>query len=176
VSARAVAAGAIKVLALGIAVALLAAILVAGCGLGPAARHALNFGFDGVPHTATEVARIATRNTALTVGTLAAAALAPHVTPPAHRLLTLVLATVLVINAAAVGVALGAYGRRGLLALAPHAPLEFVALSIAGGAYMQTRKQAVRGSLLLHVGVVSVLLLVAAATFETYISSTGSAR
>lgn len=47
-SARAVAAGAIRVLAVGIGVALLAAVLVAGCRLGPAARHALNFGFDGV--------------------------------------------------------------------------------------------------------------------------------
>jgi hypothetical protein len=176
VRARGVAAGAIHVLAVGIGVALLAAILVAGGGLGPAARHTLNFGFDGLPHTATEVARIATRNAALAIGTLAAAALAPHLTPPAHRFLTLVLATMLVINAAAIGVALGAYGRRGLLVLAPHAPLEFIALSIAGGAYLQARRQAVRGSLLLRTGVVSVLLLVAAATIETYISPHGSVR
>ena len=47
----------------------------------------------------------------------------------------------LTFNAAAVGIAIGAYGTRAVTATAAHLPVEFGALSLAGGAYMQACKQ-----------------------------------
>ena len=78
------------------------------------------------------------------------------------------LTSLLAINAGLVGVALGAYGHRLAAAIALHLPLEFAALSLAGGAYMQASKQPLGRRALARVAALCTLLLAAAATLETY--------
>ena len=74
----------------------------------------------------------------------------------------------LAVNAGLLGVALGAYGSRVAAAIALHLPLEFAALSLAGGAYMQASKQPLGTRALACIAALCALLLSAAATLETY--------
>ena len=53
-------------------------------------------------------------------------------------------------------------------AIALHLPLEFAALSLAGGAYMSTSKQPLGTRALACVAALCALLLACAATLETY--------
>jgi hypothetical protein len=133
----------------------------------------LRFGFGGVKRSPGAAARIALDNGRVASGTLLCAALAPRLTVLAQRLVFLVLTTVLAASAAGVGIAVGAYGTRVISAVAVHLPVEFSALSLAGGAYMQACKQALSARELAAVATAAGLLLVVAAALETYVSIAG---
>jgi hypothetical protein len=156
-----------------LSVLFLAALAVSLTGLAPGTRRTLGFGFAGVERSPTEVARLAIHNSRIAGGTLLCAAAARRLRPPVRHVVDLVLATLLVFNAAAVGVATGAYGTHAIAATAPHTPVEFSALSLAGGAYLQARKQPLTGRTLTAVAMASGALLVAAAALETYASMGG---
>ena len=153
-------------------VAAVAALGVAVSGLADETRTALGFGFDGVERSPAEAAGIALHNAKIAGAVLLCAAITPRLTRCIRGLLDFVLAIVLLLNAAAVGIAIGAYGSRALRALAPHALLELAGLSLTGGAYMHARKQRVSPLVLASVGCVSGLLLVAAAALEAYVGGT----
>jgi hypothetical protein len=82
------------------------------------------------------------------------------------------LAIVLAANAGLVGVALGAYGAR---LAAPHLPVELAALTLAGAAYMHASRQALGMVTIAVVAATCALLLVIAATLETYVAPGGAA-
>ena len=150
-----------------------AALLVVAAGLGDDARRALCFGFGGVDRSVGEASRIALHNARFAGGTLLCAAHAPRL-PRSMRVLTdLLQATLLALNAGAVGVAFGAYGWRALAATAPHLPLEFGGLSLAGGAYLHACRQPLSKRALAAVAGSSGLLLATAAVLETYVSMRG---
>lgn len=152
------------------AVAALATVLA---GLGESTRGVLRFGFAGVRQAPSEVASIAIHNGRFVVGTLVCAALAPRVARWVRLGMTALLATLLVFNAGAVGVALGAYGMR---VLTVHMALELGALSLAGGAYVQAARRPLPITSVVVVAAVSALLLAAAAMLETYVSFGGATR
>jgi hypothetical protein len=141
-------------------------------GLADDVRAALGFGFDGVDASPAEVAAIALHNAKIAGGLLLCAALAPHITERGRGRVGLVVAIVLGLNAAAIGLAIGAYGRRALRALAPHAPLELAALSLAGGAYVHACKQRLTLLALVVIACTSGTLLVVGAALETYAGAT----
>lgn len=169
-----IATGAALCLAFAMTVIAIAAGIVMLTGLADETRGSLRFGFGGVEHSVTEVARIALYNARVAGGTLVCAAVAPRVGMRVRRLVFVLLATVLTCSAAAVGVAIGAYGNRAILAVAIHLSIEFGALSLAGGAYMQACKQALSARELLAAGATTGLLLAVAATLETYVSVGGT--
>ncbi len=150
-----------------------AAIAIGVAGASDDARHVLRFGFGGVDRSPFEAVRIALNNARFAAGTLLCAALVPRLGPRIRTLVDVLLTALLVFNAAAVGVAIAAYGTRVIAATAPHLPLEFVALTLAGGAYMQARRQPVRVSALATVAAACAVLLGVAATLETYVSMGG---
>jgi hypothetical protein len=168
IAAAAVCAGA----ALG--VLLLAALAVSLTGLAPETRGLLGFGFGGVERSPLEVARLAIHNGRVAGGTLLCAAVAPSLRPPVRRVVDVMLAALLVFNTAAVGVAIGAYGTRGIVATAPHTPVEFSALSLAGGAYTRACRHPLGGRALSAVATATGVLVVAAAALETYASLGGA--
>lgn len=149
-----------------------AALGVAASGLADETRAALGFGFDGVDRSARQIAAIALHNAKIASGVLLCAALAPRLTQRIGCSVGLILAIVLALNAATIGMAIGAYGTRALHALAPHAPLELVGLSLTGGAYMRARRQPLRPPVLMGVGCTSGALLIVAAALETYAGGT----
>ena len=71
------------------------------------------------------------------------------------------------------GIAIGAYGTRVTSAVAIHLPVEFGALSLTGGAYMQACQQPLRARELVAVAAMTGLLLIVAAALETYVSLGG---
>jgi hypothetical protein len=150
-------------------VAAVSAAVIAVSGLADDVRRTLRFGFGGLERTPAEVLRIAAHNARFAAGTLVCAALAPRLPRRTRAIVALMLATVLAFNAAAVGIALGAYGGRGAAAIALHLPVEFAALSVAGGAYLSTSRRALSPAELLYVAVLCLLLLVVAATLEAYL-------
>jgi hypothetical protein len=169
-------AGGWRELALGAVLCALAAAAVAGAaaggvvllGLGGELRRSLGFGFAGVERSPTEAARIALHNAKFALGILACTLAAPQLPRRARPLLDLALATLLVVNAGTVGVALGAYGDRAFFALAAHLPLEFAALSLVGGAYLTALHAPPRLRTLTGVVAACGALLCAAAAAETY--------
>jgi hypothetical protein len=154
----------------GAAVLVLAAtaLAVAATGLADDVRRVLRFAFGGVEQTPAEAARIAVHNARIAAGTVLSAAARSRIPAATRHVLDVVLATLLAVNAATVGIALGAYGIRVATAIAPHVPLELAAFSLAGGAYMQACKEPVSVRKLAGVAALSALLLVAAAMLETY--------
>lgn len=154
--------------AIAASVVVVTALAVTVSGLGEETRAAVGFGFAGVDRSPAEAAGIALHNAKIAGGVLLCAAITPRLTRCSRGLLDLVIAIVLALNAAAVGIAIGAYGSRALRALAPHAPLELAGLSLAGGAYTHARKQPLTLVALAIVECASGLLLVVAATLETY--------
>ena len=138
-------------------------------GLADDARRALRFDFAGVEQTPAAALRIALQNARLVAAALLCAAVVPHrpqqARPVADAGLTLALAA----NGGLVGLALGAYGTRLAAATAPHLPLELAALCLAGGAYMHARRQPLGRVVLAAVAATCALLLVIAATLETYV-------
>jgi hypothetical protein len=156
-----------------VAVVVVTALTVAAGGLADDARRALRFGFGGVEQTPDEAARIALHNARFAVGTLICAASRPRMPATLRPAIDGLLATLLAFNAGAVGVALGAYGQRVATAIALHVPVEFAALSLAGGAYMQTSRQPLSLAALAGIAALCALLLILAATLETYASLGG---
>jgi hypothetical protein len=165
---RGVAAGAIFCACAAVTVVVLASATVSLAALADDARKTLRFGFGGVEQSPSEVARLAIHNARFAGGTLLCAGLAPRLKKPARRAVDLLLAGLLTFNAVAVGIAIGAYGTRAITATATHLPVEFGALSLAGGAYMQACKQPLSARALAAVAAATALLLVTAAMLETY--------
>lgn len=171
----AIMAGAALCLATATTVAAFAAATVTLSGLSGEMRRTLRFGFAGVEHSPAEMARITLNNARVAGGTLLCAVIAPKLGSRARRHVFVVLASVLTCSAAAVGTAVGAYGIRAIAALALHLPVEFTALSLAGGTYMHACKRALNTRELAATAAVVGVLLIVAATLETYMSI-GAAR
>jgi hypothetical protein len=153
-----------------------AAVVVAATGVSDDARRALRFGFGGVDRSPVEAARIALHNLKYAAGALTCAALVPRLGPRTRALVDALLAALLVFNAGAVGVAIGAYGGRVITAIAPHLPLEFAGLGLAGGAYVQARRQVISAPALAAIAAVCAALVGVAATLETYVSTAGRSQ
>ena len=170
-----IARGSVRCALAAVSVVVVAAAIVSLAGLADDTRRMLRFGFGGVYQSPVEAACIAAQNARFAAGTLVCAGLAPRLKPRGRRLVDVLLATLLAFNAGAVGIAIGAYGTRAISATALHLPVEFSALSLAGGAYMQACKQPLSARALTGVAMASGLLLVVAATVETY-ASIGGAR
>lgn len=149
------------------------ALAVVLSGLDADTRTLLRFGFGGVERTAGEALRIALDNARLAGATLLAAAIVPRLPGWARRLVDALLAALLSLNAGAVGLALGAYGRRVAAATALHLPLEFAALSLAGGAYISSSKRPIDVRMLAGIATLCASLLALAATLETYVALGG---
>ena len=118
----------------------------------------------GQPADALGVLAANARLAALPMG---AALLAPVLTPLARRALAGVVIGVLTANAIEIAVFIAADGTRALAALAPHAPLEVLALSVPAALYRQThrgRGLPLREAML--AAVASVAVLAAAAALE----------
>jgi hypothetical protein len=157
-------------------VAIAAAGVVIGCGLGHGARHRLGFEFGGVPRTPGEALGIAVHNGWLAALALIAAAIVQRLDAPARAFLDASLTMLLIVNATVVGITVGAYGGRAFTALVPHTPIEFAALALGGGAYMHARKQAIAIPTLAATALLCALLLAVAALLETYVSNPGATR
>ena len=142
---------------------------VALSGLADEARRALRFDFAGVEQTPAAALRIAVQNARLVAAALLCAAIVPQRPQPARLVADAGLALVFAANAGFVGLALGAYGARLSAATALHLPLELAALCLAGGAYMHARRQPLGRVELAAVAATCALLLVIAATLETYV-------
>jgi hypothetical protein len=170
-----IAAGAVTCAAAATLITSSSALTVVLTGLSDEARRMLGFGFGGVPHTPADTGRILLHNARLASGTLVCAVVRPRLPAEARTAVDLLLATLLTLNASVIGVAFGAYGHRLLTAIALHAAPEFAALSLAAGAYMSTRKQAIGVGCLAAIAALCALLVSAAAALETYVSL-GSAR
>jgi hypothetical protein len=163
-----IAAGAALCATAAVTVVVLVSAIVSLAGLADEARRTLRFGFGGVDQAPSEVGRLAIHNARFAGGTLLCAGLAPRLKKPARRAVDLLLAGLLTFNAVAVGIAIGAYGTRAITAMATHLPVELGALSLAGGAYMHACKHPLTARELAAVATATALLLIAAATLETY--------
>jgi hypothetical protein len=150
------------------------AILVTVTGAADDARRALGFGFGGVERSLAEAMRIAIHNARFAGGTLFCAAIAPLVPKWALLITDLALATLFAFNAGAVGIAFGAYGQRAIAATAPHLPLEFAGLSLAGGAYVHARRQPLSSRAIGAVAGGCGVLLAIASLLETHVSMRGA--
>jgi hypothetical protein len=158
-----------------------AALLIALCaaavrltGMADEVRHTLQLSFDGVERTRTEALRIALQNGRIATATLLCALAVRRLPEPVRAIVDVILAVVLALNAAAIGLALGAYGERLMVATAAHAPIELAALSLAGAAYVSARRQPVSPRALAAVASSSLALLAGAALAETYVSGGAS--
>lgn len=149
------------------------ALGVALTGLTDAARSTLGFGFGGLDPSASDVAAIAVHNGRLAAGALLLAAVVPRLPRLARTFADVILLAILALNAGAIGAAIGAYGPRLIEAVALHLPLELGALSLAGGAYMHARQRPIGTRALATLAAACALLLIAAATVETYTSPRG---
>lgn len=149
--------------------------LVVVTGVADDTRSALGFGFGGVDRSIAEAMRIAMHNAKFAGGTLLCAAMAPLIPKWALLMTDVALATLLAFNAGAVGLAFGAYGQRAIAATAPHLPLEFAGLSLAGGAYVHARRQSLSPRAMGAVAGACGVLLAIASLLETYVSM-GCAR
>ena len=170
---RRVVAAAVACAATSVAIAVATAVVIKLGGVADDARRALRFGFDGLA-SANAGARVALDNARIAGAVLLCATVAPHLTARARTLVDIVLGTVLLANAGALGVALGAYGSRLARAITPHLPLELAALSLAGGAYIHARTRPLSARALAVLAASCALLVLAAATLETYVSAGGS--
>lgn len=150
-----------------------AAAAVLALGAAPLTRQALGFTFAGVPPTPHAALSIAAHNTAIAAAPLLAAAARPHLGVALRRWTTTGLTLLVATNGLAVGLAVGAYGRRALVALTPHGPIELIAFSIAGGAYMQACQQRLSRGALLAASSISIAMVTAAAVVEVLITNPG---
>ena len=150
------------------------AVLVLVSGVGDDARNALGFGFGGVDRSIAEGMRIAIQNAKFAGGTVLCAWIAPLIPKWALLITDAALATLLTFNAGAIGIAFGAYGQRAIAATAPHLPLEFAGLSLAGGAYVHARRQPLTPPAIAAVAGACGVLLAIASLLETYVSLGGA--
>ena len=110
---------------------------------------------------------ILTANARLAALPMGAALLAPALTRPGRRALALVVIVVVAANAIELAVFIAADGSRALGALAPHTPLEVLALSVPAALYRRAhRETGVQLRQTMLGGVVTVGLLAAAAALE----------
>jgi hypothetical protein len=144
------------------------AALVRLTGLTSAARELLAFDFARPPATAAEAAATAAGNLRL-AGAVLLAALVVELRPSVRPALDAVVATLAALNTGAAGLALAAYGRRLIEAVAAHAGLELAAFATAGGAYLSARRGALRLGSLAAAAAACAALLSAAAVVETYV-------
>ena len=144
-------------------------------GLAGETRALLGLDFAGIERSPATAASIAIDNGRIGAGVLLCAYLAPRLPTRARIFIDVLLAVLLAVNAAAVGLAFGAYGLRAIRAIGPHAPLELAGLALCGGAYMQACETPLSARALAGVGFASAALLVVAAVLEIYVS-TGAAR
>jgi hypothetical protein len=170
-----IATGAIVCLTVAMTLVVIAAAAVALTRLGDDARRMLGFDFRGVEPSPSEAARIALHNARIAGGTLLCAALVPLLSARARQAVDGVLATLLAISAIAAGITVGGYGARAVAALIAHVPLEFAALSLNGGAYLQACQRPLRARELAATAAASWALLIVAAALETYLPI-GAAR
>lgn len=157
-----------------IAVIAAAAVVIAVGGLAGVARDVLGFGFGGARRSPTVAAVIALHNGRLAAGTVVCAILVPQLRCRARGVVTGLLAALLAFNAAAIGVAVGAYGTRVLAATRMHLPLELGGLCLAGGTYVQACRKPLRVSALAIVATGCAVLLGGAALLETYVPIEGT--
>ena len=153
-----------------VAVAAATAMAVAATGLADDARAQLQFDFTGTQRTPVAVVDIALHNVRLAAGVLLCAELVPRLARRSRHAVSALLATVLMLNAAAIGTALAAYGARLLAATRLHLPLELAALALAGGTYLHALRQPLQPLALTLVGASCLALLLAAAAVETYLT------
>jgi hypothetical protein len=130
-------------------------------------RSSLAFEFSRPPASPGEALAVAAGNVRL-VGAVLLAALVVGLRPEIRPALDLVVGALAGLNATIAGVALAAYGTRLLKAVVTHAPLEFAAFAVAGGAYLSARRDPLDGGQLIAAAAASSLLLGAAAVLETY--------
>ena len=138
-------------------------------GLDDDARELLRFTFAGPDASSLQ---LAAHNARLVAAALLAAAAVPRL-GRTRVAVDSVLAAVLVINAAAIGVAIGAYGARAAQALALHAPLELAAMALAGGALVVAHRGPLPAAALLGVGAAGAALLVIAGVLEASVQIGG---
>lgn len=167
-----------------VAFLVLAAVLltaaVTAVALARPAREALGFGFGGVPRTLGEAAAIFLNNVRLmaAVGAAALIVQSPRLGPDGSgaslgaggRLLRaavdLALLAVVAFNVAVVGMALGAYGGRMLVAMLPHGPIELNAFAVALALYLRARQEPLRAAAALPLAGLALALLALAALVE----------
>ena len=169
-----IAMGAITCWAVATLLTLSVAAAVRLTGAGDEIRDSLRLSFAGIERTPAEALGIALQNGRIGAATLVGAVTVPRLPGPARRVVDGVLAAVLAFNGLIVGLALGAYGERLVLATAAHLPIEFAALSVAGGAFLSARRHPLRSRSVACAGGLSGALLVAAAAAETYVSGGAS--
>lgn len=159
----------------GIAMSLVAttAGLVVVLEAAPLVRSELNFTFTGVPRTTPTAITIAAHNAAIAAAPLLAAAAHPHAAVRLRQWISAGLALLAAINGVAVGLVVGAYGRQALVALTPHGPIELLAFSVAGGAYMQACQQRPSRGALLAASGISIAMVTGAAVVEVFITNPG---
>ncbi len=149
------------------------ALSVRAFGAGPALRSYLDFSFPGLQRSPDTAIRIAAHNGLIAATPLLGAAVHPHVGRRARWAITAGLALLLVINAMAIGAVMGAYGRRALAAITPHGPMELLAFSIAGGAYLHACRHRVAPTTLAGFACLAATLLVVGAVLEVITSVGG---
>jgi hypothetical protein len=169
-----IAMGAITCWAVAALLTLSAAAAVRLTGAGDEIRDSLRLSFAGVDRTPGEALGIALQNGRIAAATVLCALTVPRLPGIARRVVDAVLAAVLTFNALIVGLALGAYGERLVGTTAAHLPIEFAALSVAGGAYLSARRRPLRSPSLAYIGALSSALVVVAAIAETYVSGGAS--
>lgn len=168
--------------ALAVLAVLALAAAVTAIGFAAAAREALDFGFGGVAPRLGEAEAIFLHNARL-MGAIAAAVLVVQVPRferddralgrGGERLRTaadVALAVAVAVNAAFIGVTVGAYGGQMVAAMLPHGPLELAAYAVALSLYARARVAPlpVRPALLLAGSALALLALAALAeTFAT---------
>lgn len=149
------------------AVGMAACLFVAVLGVEPAVRSVLDLRFDPAPASFAATLSIAANNGRIAGAALLCATIYPYLGRPAQQGCDLLLGFTLVVNAATVGVALGAYRERAALALLPHLPLEAAALALCGGVFLAARNRPMSGAEVLGAGGLAAVLLLCAAVLET---------
>lgn len=137
--------------------------------LGTAARGFLRFDFAGTQQGGLQ---IATHNARLAAAAFIGALAWPHLGRVRFAVDACVIA-VYALNAALIGVAIGAYGEQTLRVLALHGPLELAALSVAGGTYLTARRGLVTRLALCRAAASSAALLIVAGVIETSVQIGG---
>ena len=143
-------------------------------GIADEVQHAFRLSFAGVERTPGEAAAIALQNGRIAAAALLCSLAVHRLAGRVRMIVDVVLAAVFVLNVAAIGLALGAYGERLVAATAAHVPIELAALSLTGGTYVSARRRRVPPRALACVSGATVVLLAAAAAAETYASGGGS--
>ncbi len=145
-------------------ITVLVAVIVAGVpGVAHLARGALAFDL-AAPSRQLSATAIFTHNLRPVAGVLLAAVAASRL-GRGRMLLDGALIAFAAVNAAAVGAALGAYGTLAAQRLA-HLPLEYGALSVAGGSYLAHRHTPPRPALFALIAAAAVTLIAAGALLE----------